>query len=49
LHLASAAIRDRIAYCKAAREGLSMEEQKPVDPKALDEMQALFQEVFQDE
>jgi len=49
LHLANAVIGDRIAYRKAAREGLSVEEQKPVDPKALDEMQALFQEVFQDE
>ncbi|MCB1771312.1 MAG: AAA family ATPase [Candidatus Competibacteraceae bacterium] len=49
LHLASAVIRDRIAYRKAARDGLSVEEQKPTDPKALDEMQALFQEVFHDE
>ena len=49
LHLAQAVIRDRIAYRKAAREGLSVEEQKPTDPKALEEMQTLFQEVFQDE
>jgi chromosome partitioning protein len=49
LRLAQAVIRDRIAYRKAARDGLSVEEQKPTDSKALDEMQALFQEVFQDE
>ena len=49
LSLSPAVIRDRIVYRKAARDGLSVEEQKPTDPKALDEMQALFQEVFPDE
>ena len=46
LQLANAVIRDRIAYRKAARDGLGVEELKPTDPKAREEMQALFQEVF---
>ena len=46
LQLANAVIRDRIAYRKAARDGLGVEELKPADPKAREEMQALFQEVF---
>lgn len=46
LNLSPAVIRDRIAYRKAARDGLSVEELKPADPKAGEEMRALFQEVF---
>lgn len=46
LRLADAVIRDRIAYRKAARDGLSVDELKPSDPKAIEEMRALFQEVF---
>jgi chromosome partitioning protein len=46
LTLAGAVVRDRIAYRKAARDGLSVAELKPTDPKAIDEMQTLFQEVF---
>jgi chromosome partitioning protein len=49
LHLANAVIRDRIAYRKAARDGLSVDELKPGDPKAIEEMWALFQEVFDGE
>jgi chromosome partitioning protein len=49
LHLTPAVIRDRIAYRKAARDGLSVAEQKPTDSKAGEEMQALFQEVFDGE
>jgi chromosome partitioning protein len=49
LRLSAAVIRDRIAYRKAARDGLSVEELKPTDPKAGEEMQALFREVFHDE
>lgn len=49
VQLSSAVIRDRIAYRKAARDGLSIEELKPTDPKAGEEIQALFQEVFHDE
>ena len=48
VQLSSAVIRDRIAYRKAARDGLSVEELKPTDPKAGEEMRALFQEVFHD-
>ena len=48
VRLSSAVIRDRIAYRKAARDGLSVEELKPTDSKAGEEMQALFQEVFHD-
>ncbi|MFO7639885.1 MAG: AAA family ATPase [Candidatus Competibacteraceae bacterium] len=49
LRLTPAVIRDRIAYRKAARDGLSVAEQKPTDSKAGEEMQALFQEVFDGE
>lgn len=49
LRLADAVIRDRIAYRKAARDGLSVDELKPSDPKAIEEMRALFQEVFHGE
>ena len=48
VQLSPAVIRDRIAYRKAARDGLSVEELKPADPKAGEEIQALFQEVFHD-
>jgi len=46
LGLSGAAIRDRIAYRKAAREGLCVDELKPRDAKAVEEMQALYVEVF---
>ncbi|NJN47178.1 MAG: AAA family ATPase [Candidatus Competibacteraceae bacterium] len=46
LTLAETVVRDRIAYRKAARDGLSVAELKPADPKATDEMQTLFQEIF---
>jgi len=46
LTLAEAVVRDRIAYRKAARDGLSIPELKPADPKAVDEMQTLFEEIF---
>ncbi len=46
LQLAEAAIRDRIAYRKAARYGLSVDELTPMDSKAVDEMRTLFREVF---
>ena len=49
LRLANAIIRDRIAYRKAARDGLSVDELKPGDSKAIEEMQALFREVFHGE
>ncbi len=46
LELAGAIVRDRIAYRKAAREGLCVDEMKPRDTKAAEEMQALYAEVF---
>lgn len=48
LDLAQSAIRDRIAYRKAARDGLGVAEMKPADPKAVEEVRALFAEVFGD-
>lgn len=49
LSLSPAVIRDRIAYRKAARDGLSVEELKPGDSKAAEELRALFREVFDGE
>lgn len=49
LDLASVTIRDRIAYRKAAKDGLAVTELKPKDPKAVEEMEALYAEVFGDE
>jgi chromosome partitioning protein len=42
-------IRDRIAYRKAAKEGLAVTELKPKEPKANDEMTALYKEIFNHE
>lgn len=49
LDLANVTIRDRIAYRKAAKDGLAVTELKPRDPKAVEEMEMLYQEVFGDE
>jgi chromosome partitioning protein len=49
LQLAKSVIRDRIAYRKAARDGLGVAEMKPADPKAVEEVRALFAEVFTNE
>lgn len=49
LGLAGMAIRDRIAYRKAAKDGMAVCELKPKDPKAVEEMEALYNEVFNDE
>ena len=49
LDLANVTIRDRIAYRKAAKDGLSVIELKPKDPKAVEEMETLYQEVFGNE
>jgi len=49
LELANVSIRDRIAYRKAAKDGLSVIELKPKDPKAVEEMEALYQEVYGNE
>ena len=39
-------IRDRIAYRKAARDGISVAEMKQTDSKAINEMNAFYSEVF---
>ena len=49
LDLSDTTIRDRIAYRKAAKDGLAVIELKPKDPKAVKEMEALYKEVFGDE
>ncbi len=49
LDLANVTIRDRIAYRKAAKDGLSITELKPKDAKAVEEMEALYREVFGNE
>lgn len=49
LDLANVSIRDRIAYRKAAKDGLAVTELKPKDPKAVEEMEILYKEVFGDE
>ena len=48
LDLADVTIRDRIAYRKAAKDGLAVIELKPKDPKAVKEIEALYNEVFGD-
>jgi len=49
LKLADVIIRDRIAYRKAAKEGLSIIELKPKASIAQQEIKALYQEVFSNE
>jgi len=49
LGLVSVSIRDRIAYRKAAKDGLAVIELKPKDPKAIKEMEVLYKEVFGNE
>lgn len=49
LNLANITIRDRIAYRKAAKDGRAVVELKPKDPKAVEEMETLYKEVFGDE
>jgi chromosome partitioning protein len=49
LELANVTIRDRIAYRKAAKDGLSVMELKPKDPKAAEEIEGLYKEVYGDE
>lgn len=49
LDLSGVVIRDRIAYRKAARDGKCVSEMKPKDAKAVDEIDMLFEEVFDGE
>ena len=46
LQLANTLLRERIAYRKAARDGRCVAELQPLDPKAVEEMQSLYREVF---
>lgn len=46
LDLADVVVRDRIAYRKAAKDGLSVVEMKPKDMKAVEEMEGFYREVF---
>lgn len=39
-------VRERIAYRKAVREGMTVPELKPYDPKAIEEMLSLYKEIF---
>jgi chromosome partitioning protein len=49
LERANVTIRDRIAYRKAAKDGLAVTELKPKDCKAAEEMEVLYNEVFGNE
>ena len=49
LGLAGVSVRDRIAYRKAAKDGMAVCELKPKDPKAVEEMEVLYKEVFNNE
>ena len=46
LTLSAAILKERIAYRKAAKEGLSVVELNKKDPKATDEMQFLYNEIY---
>jgi chromosome partitioning protein len=49
LGLVDTIIRDRIVYRKAAKDGLSVIELKPRDAKATEELEKLYNEVFNNE
>jgi chromosome partitioning protein len=49
LGFANINVCDRIAYRKAAKDGLSVIELKPKDAKAVNEMEMFYREVFADE
>lgn len=46
LELSSTVIKDRIAYRKAARNGLAVFEMSTPDPKAIEEINSLYKEIF---
>ena len=48
LDLADTIIRDRIAYRKAAKEGLCVLELKPTDQRASNEIHFLYKEIFKE-
>jgi chromosome partitioning protein len=49
LDLADVTIRDRIAYRKAAKDGMAVVELSPKDPKATEEMETFYKEVYGNE
>jgi chromosome partitioning protein len=49
LDLADVTIRDRIAYRKAAKDGMAVSELSPKDPKAAEEMEIFYKEVYGNE
>jgi chromosome partitioning protein len=49
LDLADVTIRDRIAYRKAAKDGMAVVELSPKDPKATEEMEKFYKEVYGNE
>lgn len=46
VELSNAVIRDRIAFRKAARDGMAVAEMKAPDPKALAEITFLYEEIY---
>lgn len=48
LHLCETIIHDRIAYRKAAKNGLGAAELQPKEPKAAEEMLKIYKEIFND-
>lgn len=46
LEMSTALLRDRIAFRRAVRDGLSVVEVKQKDAKAVDEIQTLYQEIY---
>ena len=48
LNFSQAIIRDRIAFKKAAKNGMAVTEIKPADKKAIKEMKLLYQEIYHD-
>ena len=46
LELSNAIIRDRIAFRKSVPNGIAINEQTPIDQKALNELKILYNEVF---
>lgn len=46
LGLAQSIIRDRIAFRKAARDGLAVPEMQPADPKAVSEIEEVYKEIY---
>jgi chromosome partitioning protein len=49
LDLADVTIRDRIAYRKAAKDGMAVAELSPKDSKAAEEMETFYKEVYGNE